>query len=507
MNLPDQLTGMSERPQAWWSSAPQPQKFGVIGGAAALVIALVVGVLSMDGSEQEWEPAILYVGLEYEDAAEITTRLAATGIQYKLSEDATTITVPKDQVSNTRLTLAGEGFPKSGRIGYEIFDENQIAMTEFLQTVNLVRALQGELEETLSSIDGVRQARVMLVVPEESLFTEHQNPTTASVVLTLKGGKLRDRQVEAVANLVSSSVEGLHKEHVVIVDQEGNLLSEEYDPLARAATKQFEMQRAVEFALEEKVQSLMDEVIGSGRSKVRINVDLDFSQKNSEERLYAPAGGGGNQILSEETNEKSSAEQGTEENAVRNYEINRTINSIVGTVGSISRLSMALTVDQTKVVIDPDTREIREELRPDSEIQQLADLAQQAIGFDESRGDEKTVFSMPFDKTQEIQSREQAVTDERREFWTGIAINVAKVLGILAALITLRFIIQAIGRGVGVEEDIEVLGEISGDVDEEDFERPDTPHDIILSRVQQMVRERPEDAAKLIRTMLVEDGS
>ncbi len=507
MNLPEQLTGMTERPQAWWATAPQPQKYGAMGGAAALVLALVVGLMSMGGSEEDWDPAILYVGLEYEDAAEITTRLSATGVKYKLSEDATTITVPKDQVSNTRLTLAGEGFPKSGRIGYEIFDENQIAMTEFLQSVNLVRALQGELEETLSGIDGVRQARVLLVIPEESLFTEQQNPTTASVVLTLSGVKLRERQIEAVVNLVSSSVEGLHKEHVVIVDQEGNLLSEEYDPLARAATKQFEMQRAVEHALEQKVQSLMDEVIGSGRSKVRINVDLDFSQKNTEERLYAPSSGGSSQIVSEETNEKSSAEQGTEENAVRNYEINRTIRSIVGTVGAVSRLSMALTVDQTKVVIDPDTREIREELRPDSEILQLAELAQQAIGFDASRGDEKTVFSMPFDKTQEIQSREQAVTDERREFWTGIAINVAKVLGILAALITLRFIIQAIGRGVGVEEDIEVLGEISGDVEDEDFERPDTPHDIILSRVQQMVRERPEDAAKLIRTMLVEESN
>ena len=97
------------------------------------------------------------------------------------------------------------------------------------------------------------------------------------------------------------------------------------------------------------------------------------------------------------------------------------------------------------------------------------------------------------------------MAEERKEFWTGIAINIAKVLGILAALITLRFIIQAIGRGVGVEEDIEVLGEIAGDVEEEDFERPETPHDIILSRVQQMVREHPEDASKLIKTMLVEE--
>jgi len=478
-----------------------------MGGAAALVIAVVVGLMSMGGGDDEWDPAILYAGLDYEDAAQIATRLATSGVPYRLSPDGTMITVPDDQVNNMRLTLAGEGFPHSGRIGYEIFDDQQIAMTQFLQTMNLVRALQGELEKTLISIDGVKEARVHLVIPEESLFTEHQNPTTASVVLTLSGGRtLRPTQIEAVTNLVSSSVEGLYRENVVIVNQEGILLSEEHDPLARAATKQFEMQRAVEHVLEEKVQSLMDEVIGTGRSKVRINVMLDFSQQTTEERIYQPPGGS-QIVVSEETNEKSSAEQGTEENAVRNYEINRTLRNIIGTVGSVARLSMALTVDQTKVVIDPDTREITEVSRPQSEIDQLAALAMQAIGFDASRGDEKTVFPIIFDKTQEIQSREQAVSDERRDFWTGIAINVAKVLGILAALITLRFIIQAIGRGVGVEEEIEVLGEISGDIEDEEFERPETPHDIILSRVQQMVRERPEDAAKLIRTMLVGQGS
>ena len=506
MNLQEQLTGISERPQAWWAEAPQPQKIGVVGGAAALVVAVVVGLMSLGGGDDDWDPAILYAGLDYEDAALIATRLSTSGIPYRLSPDGTMITVPDDEVNNMRLTLAGEGFPHSGRVGYEIFDEGQIAMTQFLQSVNLVRALQGELEQTLMSIDDVRDVRVHLVIPEESLFTEHQNETTASVVLTISGnGTLRPRQVEAITNLVSSSVEGLYRENVVIVNQKGILLSEEYDPLAKAASKQFEMQQAVERILEKKVQSLMDEVIGTGRSKVRINVVLDFSQRNTEERIYGTPGGS-QVVVSEETNEKNSAEQGTEENAVRNYEINRTVRNIIGTVGSIARLSMALTVDQTKVVIDPDTRAITEILRPQEEIDNLAALAMQAIGFDESRGDERTVFSMPFDKTQEIQSREKALPDGRRDFWTDIAVTVAKVLGILAALITLRFIIQAIGRGVGVEDDIEVLGEISADVEEEDFERPETPHDIILSRVQQMVRERPEDAAKLIRTMLVEDG-
>jgi len=504
MNLPDQLTGVTDRPREWWEEAAQPQKFGAMGGAAVLVIALVVGIMWMTGGDEDWDPAILYADLEYAEAAEISTRLDAVGMPFKLTNDASTIVVPHDKVREMRLMLAAEGFPRSGRIGYEIFDNSQLAMTDFLQDVNLVRALQGELQETLGGIEGVRAARVHLVIPEESLFTEEQNPVTAAVNLSFAGTTtLKPSQVDAIVNLVSASVEGLDNSQIVIVDQEGNMLTEEHDPLAQAANKQFRMQQKVELVMEKKVQSLMDEVIGKGRSKVRINVALDFSQRHTDEILFDPPSGS-QIVISEETNERQSAEQGSEENAVRNYEVNRTVRNIVGSVGAIARMSMALTVDQTKVIIGEEGRAV-EQIRTPEEIQRLADLARQAVGFDAERGDEFTVFAMPFDKSQEIQARNKVVAEERKEFWTGIAISIAKVLGILAALITLRFIIQAIGRGVGVEEDIEVLGEIAGDVEEEDFERPETPHDIILGRVQQMVRERPEDAAKLIKTMLVEE--
>lgn len=506
MNLPDQITGVTDRPREWWTEAPQPQKFGAIGGAAVFVIAIVFGLFSLSGGDDDWSGAILYADLDYGEAAEITARLAALAVPHRITEDASAILVPDDRVRNLRLTLAAEGFPRSGRMGYEIFDDTQLAMTDFLQDINKVRALQGELEETLSGIDGVKAARVHLVIPEESLFTEEKNPVTAAVNLSLSGrSKLKPQQVDAIVNLVSASVEGLDNSQIVIVDQEGNMLTEEHDPLAQAANKQFQMQQQVESVLEKKVQSLMDEVIGSGRSKVRINVVLDFSRQSTDEVLFEPPGGS-QVVISEETNERQSAEQGSEENAVRNFEVNRTVRNIVGSVGAISRMSMALTVDETKVIIGEDGRAI-EQSRSAAEIQSLSELARQAVGYDETRGDNVTVFAMPFDKSQEIQARDSALAEERKEFWTGIAINVAKVLGILAALITLRFIIQAIGRGVGVEEDIEVLGEVAGDVEEEDFERPETPHDIILSRVQQMVRERPEDAAKLIRTMLVEENS
>jgi len=413
--------------------------------------------------------------------------------------------VPKEDVRNLRLQLAGEGFPKSGRIGYEIFDEAKLSMTDFLQKVNLVRALQGELEKTLLEIEGIRNVRVHLVVPEPSLFTEAQKEVTASVTMTLApGAKLKPKQIDAVANLVSASVEGLEVENVVIVDTQGNLLSEDKDPLAKTANKQFQMQQQVEQVLERKVQSLLDEVIGKDRSKVRLNVTLDFNQRTTQLESHDP---GATQVLrSEQVTEKQSAEQGSDEQAIRNYEVNRTIQNIIGSVGAVERITMALTIDKTKVVYDQETGEYIEQERSDTEINQLADLARGAVGYVEGR-DQITIFAMPFDKTQELRARQDEEAAERQEFWTDVAINVAKVLGIIAALITLRFIIQAIGRGVGVEEQVEVLGEVAGEVEEPQFERVETPHDILLSRIQQMVREQPENAAKLIRTMLVEGNA
>lgn len=507
MNLTENLSlsTLPDRARAWWEEASQGKRIGVGAVAAVLLLGFLFAANSLTKNEDEWEPAILYAELDYAEAAQITNRLTALGIKYRLTEDASTIVVPKDDVRNLRLQLAGEGFPKSGRMGYEIFDEAKLSMTEFLQKVNLRRALQGELEKTLLEIEGIRNARVMLVIPEPSLFSDAEKEVTASVTLSLAPGfKLKGKQIEAVANLVSASVEGLEVDNVIIVDTQGNMLSEDHDPLAKAANKQFQLQQQVEQTMEKKVQTLLDDVIGKDRSKVRLNVTLDFDRSTTHLEQYDPGGTG--IMRSEQTSEKQSAEQGSEETAIRNYEVNKTIREITGSVGTVQRLTMALTVDKTKVVYDKEAGDYVEEQRSQTEIDNLADLAKGAVGFSDERGDKITIYAMPFDKTQELRARQEEEAEETKKFWTDVAITVAKVLGILAALITLRFIIQAIGRGVGVEEQVEVLGEVAGEIDEQSFERPETPHDILVSRVQQMVREQPENSAKLIKTMLVEGG-
>ena len=145
MNMIEQLTGFAGKPREWFEEATPVQKYGAMGAIAVFLIALVVVILSVGGGEEEWQPAMLYTDLDYTEAAEITTRLSALGIKFQLTEDASAITVPKDQVRDLRLSLASEGYPKSGRMGYEIFDESQLAMTDFLQKINVLtlRKLRG----------------------------------------------------------------------------------------------------------------------------------------------------------------------------------------------------------------------------------------------------------------------------------------------------------------------------------------------------------------------------
>ncbi len=182
---------------------------------------------------------------------------------------------------------------------------------------------------------------------------------------------------------------------------------------------QFRQQRKVEDVLQRKAQTMLDGVIGKNRSVVRVSVSMDFGRRTTETHSVEP--GTSQAVLSEETFEKMSAETGSEETAVRNYEVNRLIESTTGSMGTINRLTMALSVDKTKVLHDIETNEFREVDRPREEIERLEQLAKQSVGFDETRGDRVTIVALRFDKSQEIQAKETAVTKERRGFWINVA--------------------------------------------------------------------------------------
>ena len=238
----------------------------VLVGVALGVIAAIIALVSFVNRPSY---ATLFNNLNPQDASKIVDKLKEKNIPYALEDGGKSIMVPKLQVYDLRLSLAGEGLPQSSVIGYEIFDRTNLGVSDFVQKVNYRRALEGELARTILQLDEVEAARVHLVVPDKVLFKEDEKPATASVVLKLKSGKAPKREaVQGIAHLVSSSIEGLEASNVTIVDSRGMLLSDDVKPNSVSAltATQYELQQKVEQYLAQKAQALLESVVGSGNA-------------------------------------------------------------------------------------------------------------------------------------------------------------------------------------------------------------------------------------------------
>ncbi|MDA0745085.1 MAG: flagellar basal-body MS-ring/collar protein FliF [bacterium] len=493
-----------EKAQEMWAGFDRNKKIGIAGGAGLLLLLILFFSFSGGKSEVRYFP--LYTDLDLKEAGKLTNRLRELNQDFRLGGDGTIILVPEEDRLTLRATLAFEGFPKTGYIGYEVFDEVPLGMTDFLQQVKYQQALEGELKRTIGHLEQVDDVRLHVVIPEASLFTEQQKPTTASILLkTRPRMKLSSEQIEGIQRLVASSVEGLAFENITVLDNEGNLLSREVDPLARLTSKQIEVQRNVEKYLEQRVQQKLNHVMGPDQAVVTISTELNFDQTSVEETLFNPE----SQIaIAEDRSEESSAEAGTKERTTTNFEINRTIRRITGAVGAIKRLSISLTVNSRIPVIGtPEDEDTQFRDRTPEEIEEVANVVRGAAGLDNTRGDLLTISKFPFAVTDlRAHAERKRKQEERDELITSVVLNVAKAIAIVIALLVLRAIIGAIGRGVAREEEIAMEAQRELDEDDVSEELPETPHELLLGRIAQLISERPEDAAKLIRTMLIEDA-
>ncbi len=268
-------------------SLPTSKRLIVAGVAACSLLAFAA--LIFVANRTDYRP--LFANLTTEDAGEIVKKLKDQKVAYQISADGKAILVPSDKVYELRLSLAGEGLPQGGGIGFEIFDRKNFGMTEFVQKLNYQRALQGELSRTIAQLAGVEQARVHLVIPEKSLFKDSEKPPTASVVLKMKSNRtLRENEVQGVVHLVSSAIEGMDTENVTVLDSRGKVLSRTgpSDATGKLTSTMQETQRNYEKNLEERLQSLLDKVVGSGRSVARVSATFDFKQVEKYEEKYDP---------------------------------------------------------------------------------------------------------------------------------------------------------------------------------------------------------------------------
>jgi flagellar M-ring protein FliF len=390
-----------------------------------LLLVVVGGLLSIVLGDKKFDQQVLFSGLTQEDAAEVVNRLREQRIPYELASSGSTILVATGQVYETRLILAGEGLPRGGSVGFEIFDETSFGTTDFVQRLNYQRALQGELARTIRRFDQVAEARVHIATPKESIFIEDEKPPTASVSVHLRGREsLTKSQVQSIVNLVASAVPGLTPANITVVDTTGRLLFQrDGDDGAIFSATQLEYQSSVEEALRRKVESLLAGTLGSERVQARVTADIDFSRVNSTQENFDPDEQvvRSEQLLTEDDRKSSRSPQGipgvkgelagfgdadggmvgsgySRNNVTRNYEISRVTRHVQEATGTVRRLSVAVMVDGSheKVVDKDGNTSLEYRPRTSEEMQWLERIVKNAVGFNEERGDQVEVVNVSF---------------------------------------------------------------------------------------------------------------
>jgi flagellar M-ring protein FliF len=477
---------------------------------------------------------MLFGNLTSKNASEIIKKLEEQNVKYKLVNSGTAIMVPKDKVYKLRIQLSSEGMVSDGSKGFEIFDKTSLGMTDFVQNIDYQRAMEGELKRTIQSINGIDFARIHLVFPKEKVFKEDQKKPTASVFLKLKK-RLTSKQVQGIANLISSAIEGMDASDVTILDQNGNTLTENYDDSVSGLTNyQMKLQSNVEKSLTTKVQTMLDNIVGPSNSVVRISAELNFDNIESTQEKYDPTS---KVVRSEEvenskdSNQKDSTST-TNEHIISNYEINKTVQHITNQVGNIKRLTVAVNVNQ-KIQIKKEKGKVVKtyEPRTNQEIAQLENLVKSAVGFDANRGDQIVVNNMKFDDTEYQLEKEK----EQKEIKQKEMINLAEKGIVLIALIILIFVLVSQFKKIfAVAEEEEELvrpvlvegeategfypegeegmpmgeGKISYAVKPmKDIELEQTETQQLQETVKKFVMENPEVAVKLIKSWLLERRS
>lgn len=406
-----------------FQSLPLPQKIFYAGAVLLVAAGLAFLVYSINRTEYTQ----LYSAMSESDMASVVEALKKTKTPYRLSAPGV-ISVPKDQLYEIRLNLANQGIPKGQSLGFEVFDQQKLGSTEFVQKVNYQRALQGELARTIRQMNEVMESRVHLVLPEESLFLGDQKPPSAAVVLKLHpGARLTQNQIQGVVHLVASSVKGLEESRVTILSTDGQVIfkkNENSDAIGMSGTH-LELKSRVEEDLRQKVQSMLEQVVGSNHAVTRVTAELDFNQMQVEQDIYDPdssvvrsqqrsiesseggeAGPKGNpdtpinvdsKLLDSGTS-KDQQKKSSRQRETVNYEINRISRKTIQSPGTIKKLSVAVLVDGPYTMkADADGREKPTFAgRSPEELKALEDIVKKAVGYDESRGDQVSVSNIPF---------------------------------------------------------------------------------------------------------------
>ncbi len=391
-----------------------------LGGVAIISVALfaVIIIQSQTAAHQ-----LLYANLSETDAGSVVNWLKGQKIPYQLKNNGKNIWIPADKLYETRLDLAASDLPTGGGVGFEIFDKQSFALTDFVQKVNYTRALQGELSRTITSLAPVETTRVHLALPEKRLFENQQKQATASIILTLVAGRTLDKeQVQGIIHLVAGSVTGLNPEDVKVIDASGKVLSsnDKENSEQNVSLHMLAFQQEVEQRMEFRALELLDKTLGADKSMVRVTATLDFAKVEKTQELFdgddpvirsellqeeasgSTASGGVPGVESNLGDNKTATTTSTptanKTSRTTNYEISKTISKTVNPVGGVTKLSVSILVAD-KTIPGKDKEPATNLPRTEEELKSLETMIASALGLVKERGDNINIVSMPFTET------------------------------------------------------------------------------------------------------------
>jgi len=531
-----------------------PARLAAMGGVAVGLIAFIIFFATRFSSAPM---ELLYGNLSATDQREIVKQLELEGVAFKLQNNNSEIVVPAEQVTTVRMKMAELGLPSGGSVGYEVFDNmDALGATNFVQNINLVRALEGELGRTIKAIEGVQAARVHLVMPQREMFTRELQEPTAAIYIKMKTGRLSEGQVKAVQHLVAASVPKLKPSNISIVDERGTLLSRSYqNDGEQVQAQQEEARDNVERRLTQAIISLVESTLGPGKVRAEVRADLDFDKVVTAQEAFNPDQAvPRSSVTVNETNtsnerqprdvsvgqnlpdaqanasagQAQTNEQRTEETT--NYEITKTTTNTVRESSNIKRLSVAVLVDGTYTAGENGAARTYAAL-PDDKVQQITALVKTAIGFDQTRGDQIQVTNMQFTNIDDLVGEQKPFEllgfnkEEIMRMAEGLGVAVVAVLVILLVvrpLVTRAFeamptgddallsseggVAQLTGPGgvpmpMGAQEEEEDLDELI-DIDKVEGRVKASS----LRKISDIVDKHPEEALSIIRTWLYQEA-
>ncbi len=452
--------------------------------AVTLISIALFAVIIIQARTADYQ--LLYSNLTASDAGQTVEWLKSQNIPYQIKGNGSNIWVPTSSVYEARLNLAAAGLPQGGGVGFEIFDKQSFALTDFVQKVNYTRALQGELSRTISSLGPVESARVHLALPEKRLFKNQQKKASASIILKMLAGRhLSDSQVQGIVHLVSSSIEGLTPTQITVIDQNGSVLSggQEQGIAGKMSPHMLEFQLEIERNLEARAQSLLDTALGENNSMARVTAMLDFSQsekteetfdaeepvirseQHSEEKSGSEIVGGipGVQSNLQGTTSRSAATPPSSKiQRTTNYEISKVISKTINPVGAIKKISVAVLVAD-KIVPGENDAPAKNVTRSQDELNSLKSMISSALGLDLTRGDKIEVISMPFTEKAEVETIEEIASASNiiYQYMPLIRYGLLLLGGLLIYFLMVRPIIKTFRDGV--KEHYKTVAELERD--------------------------------------------